>query len=106
MKRNVQVMRGIRMVLLVAMAALLVCASPAAAVVDTFWAEVDAEGNVTAGGGSGYGLGGGVWFYYENTDWWNQWFNNAPFDPDRWKEIDIEFWIYPLEPDARGGWAD
>ena len=60
--------------------ALLACASPAAAVEDTFFVEVGVDGNVTAGGGSGFGLGGGTWFYYENTDSWRQWFYNGPYD--------------------------
>ena len=43
MNHNVRVMKGIRAVSLLAIAALLACASPTAAVVDTFWAEVDVE---------------------------------------------------------------
>ena len=30
--------------------------------------------------------------------WWNQWFYNAPYDPDRWKVIDLGFDIQVLDP--------
>ena len=108
MRRNVQLMRAINMVSLLAMAALLACASSAGAVVETFWAEVDAEGNVTDGGGTGFMLLGGddVWFYHETTDWWDQWFRSDPFNPNRRNEIDLTFEIYRLDPDAGDAWAE
>jgi len=47
------------------------------------------------GGGTGFYDGTGVqgpfgatpWYYYPNTDWYNQWFYDDPPDPTRWKEI-------------------
>jgi len=103
MKRNVQVVRGVDMVCLFAIAAVLVCTGSAVAVVDTFEVEVDPNGDVVSSSGSGYN--GGEWYYYENTNWWNVWFDNAPFDPDRWKEIDVSFSIVRVDP-GLDAWAE
>ncbi|MHC4213131.1 MAG: DUF7901 domain-containing protein, partial [Planctomycetota bacterium] len=62
---------------------------------DTCWANVDATGGLQ-GGGSGYG--DGQWYYYQNTDWWNQWFYDHAFDPNRKKVIDVTVWIRALDP--------
>jgi len=49
------------------------------------------------GGGSGYkdgtGLEGGPWYYYDNTDWYNQWFYDDSPDPDRFKVITYDIVI-------------
>jgi len=103
MKRNVQAVRGIDMVCLFAIAALLVCTGSAVAVVDTLEVEVGADGDVVSSSGSGYN--GGEWYYYENTNWWNVWFDNAPFDADRWKEIDVSFSIVRVDP-GLDAWAE
>ncbi len=73
---------------------------PGGPITDTFWVEVDADG-AAIGGGSGYdadGDGEGEWYHYPNTGWWNEWFYDHPFDPERWKKIDISFNIVPLDP--------
>jgi hypothetical protein len=62
---------------------------------DEFWVLVDPFGEAS-GGGTGYN--GGQWYYYENTDWWNEWFYDHPFDPDRKKVIDVSFTIVPFDP--------
>lgn len=67
---------------------------------DQFWVTFDVNGQLVAGGGSGYG--DGTWYYYENTEWWNQWFYDHPYDPDRWKEIDLGFTIQPSDPTYGG----
>jgi hypothetical protein len=54
------------------------------------------------GGGSGYN--GGSWYYYENTNWWNEWFYDHPFDPARKKIIDVFLTIQPLDP-GQPSWA-
>ena len=56
---------------------------------DSFFIEFDGAGDFMYGGGSGYN--NGQWDYYENDDpgWWTQWFYDDPYDPDRWKKIDI-----------------
>ena len=85
------------------MAAFLVflAAPPSAmAVVDEFHVEIGNDNVLISGGGSGYA--NGTWYYYQNTMWWNEWFYNAPFDPDRWKEIDVGFNISPTGADS---WA-
>jgi len=55
--------------------------------IDTFYAEFDTAGDLVGGGGSGFE--NGQWYKYNL--WWNQWFYNDPFDPDRWKEVRITF---------------
>lgn len=53
--------------------------------VDNFSITLDGNNQFVEGSGSGYD--NGSWFYYPNTDWWNQWFYDDPPDPDRWKVI-------------------
>ena len=84
---------------------------------DNFWAEMGGDSsnwNVLAGGGgSGWQAPTGQqWFLYpqdtaitdpggnvENAPaWWNQWFYNDPYDPDRWKIIDLTFTATQLDP--------
>jgi hypothetical protein len=67
----------------------------AAKMTDSFWVRVGPDG-VAQGGGSGYN--DGQWYYYPNTDWWNEWFYDHPFDPQRKKIIDVSFMIQPLDP--------
>jgi hypothetical protein len=68
---------------------------PSEMVGDDFWVQVFPNGYVN---GSGSGYNNGHWYYYENTDWWNQWFYDHPFDPNRRKVIDVSFTIQPLLP--------
>ena len=85
------------------MAAFLVfpSAPPSAmAATDTFYIEMGPDNVPVLGGGSGYA--GGTWYYYPNTMWWNEWFYNAPFDPTRWKMIDVGFTISPTDANS---WA-
>jgi dockerin type I repeat protein len=67
---------------------------------DDYWVKVirdPAGGGITVdGGGSGYD--GGQWYEYD-SGWWNQWFYNAPFDPERKKEIEVLMTIQPLDYD-------
>jgi hypothetical protein len=66
---------------------------------DHFGATIDQSGYVT---GSGTGYAGGEWFYYPDSGWWNQWFYDDPFDPNRWKLIDYSIPVQPLEPGTPG----
>jgi hypothetical protein len=61
---------------------------------DAFYAEVDELGDLTFGGGSGFN--GGAWYYYPETGWWNQWFWDDPYDPERIKVVHIEFFAEPM----------
>jgi len=74
---------------------LLSVQATAAITYESFYVSLDSQGDVTVGGGSGYN--GGDWYYYENTDWWNQWFYDGVYDPDRSKVITIYATIDPLE---------
>jgi hypothetical protein len=81
--------------LFVLAAVLLLTAGVSLAVEDTYYVEVDTTGQVISGGGSGYN--GGMWYYYPLTDWWNQWFYNAPYDENRRKEMSVSLTIQPLD---------
>lgn len=47
-------------------------------------------------GGGGTGFYGNGWYYYPDTDWWNIWFYDHPFTYERFKEIHIEFDVFPI----------
>jgi len=71
--------------------------------VNNFYIEIDEYGNYVRGGGDGY-VGPDVppgsdppWYYYENTNWWNQWYYDGEFDPNRDKIVRIIFNAYVLE---------
>ena len=94
---------GANMVCSLVVAGLLVCASSAVAVEETFWVEVDAAGDVIAGGGSGYN--GGQWYYYEDSGWWRQWFYCGDYDQAKWCEI--EYFVPVCRYDQeQAGWAE
>jgi Dockerin type I domain len=58
-----------------------------------FWITIDEWGeHLEMGGTDYYGLG---WYYYPST-WWNIWFYDHPYDPNRYKDITIEFDGYVL----------
>lgn len=82
-----------------AFVAVVLCAAPLAAqpMEDAFFVGVDPFGTAV-GGGSGYG--GGQWYLYEFTGWWNEWFYNGPYRPGR-KHVHIEFDIV-----VPGGFAE
>ena len=91
--------------------------APASGALDNFWAEMGGDSSnwnqLTGGGGSGWtNSEGKQWFPYPQdtaiTDpwgnvenrpgWWNQWYYNAPYDPTRWKIIDLSFKAWQLDP--------
>ncbi len=76
-----------KLLLFSAVVILIFSATPALAAptVDTFGVILYGNNEFNEGSGSGYD--NGSWFYYPNTDWYNQWFYDDPPDPDRWKEI-------------------
>ena len=67
--------------------------------IDTFYTHLDGQ-TVFNGSGSGYNDGTGVngtpWYYYGNTDWYNQWYYDAPPNPDRFKRITYDININAL----------
>jgi len=69
---------------------------------DNFSITINPDGSFGGGGGSGYvdpGVPTAPWYYYENTGWWNQWFYDGIFDPNRDKIVHIEFYAYQPFPD-------
>ncbi|MBN1391893.1 MAG: hypothetical protein JW947_03715 [Sedimentisphaerales bacterium] len=79
-----------RLIVTILMAAFFALPSVADVKHDTFEAMVN-ENNILLGG-DGSGWNGGqqlppMWFEYQNTGWWNQWFYDDPPDPTRWKEL-------------------
>lgn len=70
---------------------------PVLAMDETFTATINTNGQLIGGGGTGYG---DKWYYYPNTDWWNQWFDNFPFEPDRDKEMTLSIVVRPYRVGA------
>ena len=62
------------------------------------------EFGITIGPGGGFGGGGGSdaygagWYFYPDEDWWNIWFYDHPFDPERKKNGFIEFDVDLVDP--------
>ncbi len=54
---------------------------------DSFNIQLDNNGALAQGGGTGYA--GGTWYHYPTTDWWNQWYYDAPYCPTQWTEIEV-----------------
>jgi hypothetical protein len=66
-----------------------------------FWVEFGDDGVPIDGGGIGYyddGTSFNGWYFYPNTDWWNIWFYDHPFNPNGYKNMDIYFEWYPTDP--------
>ncbi|MDY6988794.1 MAG: VPLPA-CTERM sorting domain-containing protein [Thermodesulfobacteriota bacterium] len=75
-----------------------------------FWATLDGAGNLVGAGGDGYpdpdpsdGSDEGQWYYYTDGDWWNQWWYNHPFDPERRKIVKVTF---NYDATDASGWAE
>mgnify|MGYP006277999055 CR=1 FL=1 len=69
-------------------------------VVDTlindFNIAIDPAGMFLGGGGGGaYGQG---WYFYPETDWWNIWYFDHPLNYDRYKEVLLDYDIFPIDP--------
>lgn len=78
--------------------------TPASAVptTDTFYIQLINDNDFSDGYGSGYwdymhlGEYGTEWYYYENSDWYNQWFYDDPPDADRYKVITYDIDIHAI----------
>jgi len=72
-------------------------------VTNMFWVELDSQGypNEDLSGGTDYyddGRSINGWYFYEFSEWWNIWFYDHPFDPERYKEIDVSFQLFKANP--------
>jgi len=65
---------------------------------DVFNITFDATGWMAEGGGSGYD--GGTFFYYPNTEWWNEWYYDGVLDLSRVKNVLLTVTITPTGADA------
>lgn len=63
---------------------------------DTYTVQLDADGNVTSSGGTGYN--GGEWYYYPLTGWANVWLDNKMYRPYWWKEVEVRMLLQPVDP--------
>ncbi len=62
-------------------------------IINPFFVAIDETGGfVDGGGGDAFGEG---WYYYPWYDWWNIWFYDHPFAPERYKTIILEFDLMP-----------
>ncbi len=69
---------------------------PVVPIVNQFNVAVDPMGVFMGGGGSdAFGNG---WYFYPMEDWWNIWFYDHPFDPERFKTVRLEFDAFPIDP--------
>jgi hypothetical protein len=97
-------MRRLLLFSVAAVLAFVVTPVLAAPTVDSFSISLYVNNTFVNGGGSGYNDGTGVqgtpWYYYENTDWYNQWFYDDPPDPTRWKEITYDIEILAIDDRA------
>ncbi len=71
--------------------------------VDQFWVAFDESGMIIPQESSGTiddPFEDGTWYFYENygDPWWNIWFYDHPFTVENYKDVYMEFWIYPLIP--------
>ena len=65
---------------------------------DFFWVAFDADSSLmpTLSGGTMDDPGeDGTWWQY--PEWWNIWFYDHPFDITRYKEVYLQFYIYPYD---------
>jgi hypothetical protein len=69
---------------------------PSDTLYNTFFIFMSPDGALLEGGGEGaYGEG---WYYYPQSEWWNIWFFDHEFAPDRRKRGFIEFDIVKNDP--------
>jgi hypothetical protein len=59
--------------------------------------------NITVGPDGSFWSGGGQdafgqgWYFYQESEWWNIWFYDHPYDTNRMKRIHIEFDVFPTD---------
>jgi hypothetical protein len=85
--------------LLAALAALMLPTVSATAEEDTFSIVMGPNNQLISGGGTGYN---GAWYFYPNTGWWNQWFSNGPYDPQKKMVIDLSLTVKIRRPAYKG----
>jgi len=68
---------------------------PAEPKLGSFSATLLPDGTFTGTGDPAYN---NQWYYYENTEWWNVWFYDDPFDSTRIKVVRIEIDVDPDDP--------
>jgi len=82
---------------LIGFIAVVISPSHAVSLVDNFNIKVGTDNTFIGGEGTGY-KDDGRWFYYPISNWWTQWFYNAPYNSNRKTVIDISFDVTYLNP--------
>lgn len=73
---------------------------PEEPLINDFSIAIDPVGGFIGGGGSGaFGQG---WYFYPDSDWWNIWFYDHPYDSTRRKVGFIEFDLFPVDGSQPG----
>jgi hypothetical protein len=70
--------------------------NPLLPITNQFFVQFDPTGNFAGGGGTDF-FGDG-WYFYPQTNWWNIWFYDHPYDEARYKTVTVEFEIMPMQP--------
>lgn len=83
----------VQVLVVAAVVAAVGAAAQAAPIIDTFSIRVQGANVLMEGDGTGWG--DGEWIKYDVTNWWNQWFYNAPPDDQRWKVITFDILVTP-----------
>ncbi len=69
---------------------------PSAPILDGFNIVIDPFGQFVSGGSAtAWGLG---WYFYPDTEWWNIWFYDHPFDSMRTKEMNLIVDVMKMDP--------
>ncbi|MFH1701594.1 MAG: dockerin type I repeat-containing protein [Candidatus Zixiibacteriota bacterium] len=74
---------------------------PHETITNQFWITLLTGGPFGGGGGTDAYMdptGGGPWYYYPESQWWNIWFYDHPLDYERFKIIHIDVDLMVLEP--------
>jgi hypothetical protein len=71
---------------------------PTQPLANPFFITIDPFGTfLGGGGGDAYGDG---WYFYPQEAWWNIWFYDHPFAPERIKRGFIDLQVFPVDPGA------
>ncbi|UCG59468.1 MAG: LamG domain-containing protein [Phycisphaerales bacterium] len=85
--------------LLIALTVLTLASVSAHAVENNFHAVMNANGWLEEGWCDGPYP---EWYFYRESEWWNQWFDNQPYEPTGRKVMSVSLTVSPMFPGAPG----